>query len=90
MKYKYKPNCSIIDYKRVKKMFEFDENGEFETNDPKLIKWIKENKNFLKPVTQTTEQPKPEEKIYQCKKCDFTTTNMGELLAHYRNDHPKK
>lgn len=26
---------------------------------------------------------------YKCKYCDFETDNRGELLAHYRNDHPK-
>ena len=50
MKYKYTPNCKIIDYEKMKVKFQFDANGEFETEDPKLIVWIKKNKNFLKPV----------------------------------------
>ena len=102
MRYKYIPNCSIIDYKALKVKFRFDTNGEFETEDPKLIDWIRKNKNFLKPV-QEPKNPKPEikklipekpakeekKKLYKCKKCDFTTENMGELLAHYRAIHPK-
>ena len=87
MKYKYMPNCSIIDYENLKVKFKFDANGEFETDDPKLIAWIKKNKNFLKPVH---EPEKPDgKKVYKCKKCDYTTENMGELLAHYRGVHPK-
>jgi hypothetical protein len=28
-------------------------------------------------------------KLLHCKKCDFTCENWGELMAHYRADHPK-
>ncbi len=76
MKYKYTPNCRIIDYRRNKEMFRFNGNGEFETEDSELIEWIRKNKNFLKP------DPK-----YKCKKCDYETDNMGELLAHYKHEH---
>ena len=27
--------------------------------------------------------------LRHCKKCDFTCENQGELLAHYREKHPK-
>ena len=80
MKYFGEPGLTVIDYKKLKKAFQFDENGEFETNDPKLIAWMKKNKNFI-PC---------EDKKYKCKKCVFTTTNMGELLQHYKKEHPKE
>ncbi len=94
MKYKYIPNCRVIDYRQCKEVFRFDKNGEFETNDPKLIDWIKKNKNFLNPIDEAGKGPKdpkePKVKVYKCKKCgEFETENMGELLAHYRNEHPK-
>jgi hypothetical protein len=50
VKYKYIPNCVIIDYEKLRRKFVFDENGEFVTNDPKLIAWIKKHKPFLKPI----------------------------------------
>ena len=41
------------------------------------------------------EEPKEEKKLpadgfYNCKKCDFKTENQGDLLVHYRTEHPKK
>ncbi len=81
MKYKYQPNVHIIDYKILKEMFAFDDKGEFETGDPKLIEWIKKNKPFLKPQ----EQEKPiDEKIYKCKKCDFESTDKMAYVTHCR------
>jgi hypothetical protein len=35
------------------------------------------------------EEIKEEIKLKRCKKCDFTCDNQGELLAHYRESHPK-
>lgn len=86
MKYRYTPNCAIVDYENMKKMFVFDENGEFETEDKKLIEWIKKNKGFLKPFEEQAE----ETALMECKKCPFETDNKGELMAHYRKEHPKK
>ena len=35
-------------------------------------------------------QIRPEStELRHCKKCDFTCENQGELLAHYREKHPK-
>ena len=31
-----------------------------------------------------------ESEVRSCKKCDFTCTSQGELLKHYRENHPKK
>lgn len=80
MRYIGKPNCHVIDYENNKEVFCFDDKGEFVTNDEKLIKWMKENKNFIKH----------ENNSYKCKKCDFETDNQGVLLAHYRKEHPRE
>jgi hypothetical protein len=80
MKYFGQPGMSIIDYDNLKTVFRFDESGEFETDDVKLIAWMKKNKNFIRCE---------EAGEFKCKKCGFTTDNKGELMAHYRKDHPK-
>jgi|GEM_PF-1955546 len=88
MKYKYEPNVYIVDYEKLKNMFTFDDNGEFETDDPKLIEWIRKNKPFLKPIEEPVkpqEQEKPiDEKIYKCKKCDFESTDKMAYVTHCR------
>lgn len=48
MKYFGEPHLTIIDYKKGNKVFQFDEKGEYQTEDEKLIKWMKENKWFIK------------------------------------------
>ena len=48
MKYFGQPGMSVIDYEKLKTVFRFDENGEYETRDEKLIKWMKKNKNFIR------------------------------------------
>ena len=91
MKYKYQPNVHIIDYKILKEMFAFDDNGEFETDDPKLIEWIRKNKPFLKPIEEPVKpQEAKQEKKYKCKYCNYETENKGELLAHYREHKAQK
>lgn len=98
MKFQGKPNLTIVDYKRLVAICTFDENGFFETDDPNKIKYLTTKTTSAKvveeqsKVTPKEEKPQevPGEKVYTCKKCKFTTTNMGELLAHYRIDHPKK
>ncbi len=48
MKYFGEPLQFVIDYKRLKHVFRFDENGEFETTDQMLINWMKKNKSFIR------------------------------------------
>lgn len=69
----------------------FDLNGEYETENPRLIARLKTRFK----CEETAEKPKEEKKLpldgfYNCKKCDFKTTNKGELLAHYRKEHKKE
>lgn len=85
MLYIFNPLVTVIDYEKHKKIFQFDENGKFETEDIKLIKWMKENKNFIK-----CENKQAAPVSFKCKKCDFVTDNRGLLLAHYRKDHKKE
>ena len=78
------PNQLVMNVKRKgldrirKPLFRFDSNGEYETNDPKIIE--KCRKHF-----QIKEEPRR-----KCKKCDFTCETQGELLKHYRENHPKE
>lgn len=92
MKYKYEPNVYIVDYEKLKNMFTFDNNGEFETEDPKLIEWIRKNKPFLNPIDEPEkpQEAEQEKKMMKCKKCNYETENKGELLAHYREHKAQK
>ena len=90
MKVKFfgQPNMLVKDRKRIpfstewkfKPLFRFDEDGEFVTEDEKLIERLK--RKFKYEVENNVE--------FKCKQCDYTTTNKGELLAHYRKEHPKE
>lgn len=79
MRFKAEPNLFVkINNKYVQRVtgmkgFYFDENGEYETDNELLIKVLEQN-------FEAVEQPKK----YQCKQCDFSTDNRGELLAHYK------
>lgn len=83
MKFYGTPNMLVKEKKRkpmstdfvFKPLFRFNADGEFETNNEKLISKLKRRFEY--------------EKLKQCKKCDFKTENMGELLLHYRKEHPK-
>lgn len=95
MKYKYEPNCHIVDYEVGVTKFKFDEKGEFETEDSKLNDWIKKNKNFLKPIQEEKKKSEKQKSVttvdsIKCKKCDFVANNKGDLLQHYKHEHPKK
>lgn len=59
-----------------KPIFRFDNNGEYETDNPDMIE-------RLKPHFKHSASLK-------CKKCDFETENKGLLMAHYREMHPKE
>lgn len=39
--------------------------------------------------TQTETEISEETTLRHCKKCDFTCETQGQLLAHYRENHPK-
>ena len=89
MKYKYEPNVYIVDYEKLKNMFAFDNNGEFETDDPKLIEWIRKNKPNLKPIDEPVAARSQTEKKYKCKYCNYETENKANL-AHYREHKAQK
>lgn len=90
MKFYGNPNETIIERKYNqftkkqlnKKLFVFDNNGEFQTEDIKLIEKLKQHFKYENNAIES-------DKIFKCKKCDFTTNNQGELLAHYRQ-HKKE
>jgi hypothetical protein len=63
----------------------FDENGEFESDDPEVIRQLRNIYRHDETVEQQDDKPK----TMKCKKCSFETENKGELLAHYRKDHKK-
>lgn len=97
MKFRYKPNVTIIDYDKMVKICTFDENGFYETDNPSKIKYLTTKAKGVKVIDEApkAETPKEEKKLpadrfYNCKKCDFKTTNQGDLLVHYRQKHPKK
>jgi len=73
---RFNPPIGNIKYVR------FDENGEFCTDNERIIKRFKHRFDSV-PVKESIKE-------YKCKKCDFKTDNMGELLSHYRIEHPKK
>lgn len=71
-----------------KKGFCFDENGEYETDNDLLCRVLKQHFKVKEENNATGDKP-TEEVTYQCKYCNYKTTNKGELLAHYRKEHPK-
>ena len=85
MKYIHEPNTTVIDYDRGKKIFQFDNNGEFSTEDETIIKFMAKYKNFIK-----CENKQVETVSFKCKKCDFETGNKGLLMQHYKNSHKKE
>lgn len=56
------------------------ENGEATVEDNPFVQRI--IKQYKHEIIQ--------EKTYQCKKCNFTTSNKVELMAHYKSEHPKE
>ena len=95
MRFKAEPNLYVrlsLPLQRIlggKKGFYFDAEGRFETEIPVLIKALSrqfeiDNSDEIENKVDSTDA------IRRCKKCDFTCDNQGELLAHYRKNHPKK
>jgi hypothetical protein len=80
MKYFGEPNSFVIDYDKLKHVFQFDENGEFETNDRTLIEWMRKNKNFI--PCRETEPEKTEE--------PDKTEEAGEPEAAEEPEKPKE
>lgn len=85
MKFYGEPNQLVKERKRkpmsreiaVKPLFRFDEKGEYETEDARLIEKLK--KKF-----------KYDDNKFNCKKCGETFSNKGFLLAHCREKHSKE
>lgn len=74
-----------------KKGFHFDENGEYTTDNDLLCRVLKQHFEVKETEAEygTAENKPIEEHTYQCKHCNYTTSNKGELLAHYR-EHKKE
>jgi hypothetical protein len=93
MKFQFRPNTTIVDYDKMLNICTFDESGFYETDDPKKIKYLTK-RSAVKVVEESPKETQKEEKklptVYNCKKCDFKTENQGDLLVHYRTNHPKK
>lgn len=75
MKFYGSPNESVQTARRINgiikriPLFTFDEKGEHETTDEKLIEKLKQHFKY---------------DVKHCKKCDFTCSNQGELMTHYK------
>ncbi len=93
----------VIQRALQRKYIFFDENGILETDKPFLIKVLARVAERPDSLISIVESDTPETennadasaetgeeiKLLHCKKCDFTSDNWGELMAHYRADHPK-
>lgn len=93
MRFKAEPNLYVrfsLPLQRAlgKKGFYFDAEGRFETEIPVLVKAL--SRQFEIDSDEIENKVVSTEAIRRCKKCDFTCDNQGELLAHYRKNHPKK
>ena len=102
MKVKGKPNEVIhvthpvrMNQKNKRTTVVFDSNGEAEVFSEyvynRLVAYLEKRGEV--PVMENIpekEEPKEDPNTYQCKKCDYVTTSKTELMAHYRNTHPKK
>ena len=86
MKFYGTPNM-LIRIKNLKpyKFIRFDANGEYDTENPRLVARLKKRFECEEPIEE-----KKADVVYNCRKCDFTTDNRGYLLAHYRESHPKE
>lgn len=101
-------------------LFRFDENGEFETDDARLIKKLQTRFEYEDTALEASKTPHDDRNVmveqihtepietlcappdapqgepvddgpqFACKKCGYLTANRGDLLAHYRKEHPKK
>jgi hypothetical protein len=97
MKFKGTPNLFVrISNKYVQratgiKGFYFNEVGEYEAENPILIKVIGQNFETIQEEPKTENNVTGEEiKLRKCKKCEFECETQGELLQHYKKAHPKE
>jgi hypothetical protein len=82
MKFYGKSNMLVTDSRKDNKpLFRFDKNGEFVTEDERLIKRLKQHFKY---------EDNAKSDSINCKKCDFSCSNRGELMAHYKKEHPKE
>lgn len=94
MRFKAEPNLYVrfsLPLQRAlggKKGFYFDAEGRFETEIPVLIKAL--SRQFEIDSDEIENKVDSTDAIRRCKKCDYTCDNQGDLLAHYRKQHPKK
>ena len=100
MKYKFfgQPNMLIKERKKkffngetlYKPVFRFDKNGEYITDDERLINKLKSRFTYTEMESNAPgDNPTEEKKILKCKKCDFETDNQGTLMRHYK-EHKKE
>lgn len=93
MRFKAEPNLYVrlsLPLQRIlggKKGFYFNAEGRFETENPFLIRALSRQFEIDDEIENKADST---EVIRRCKKCDFTCGNQGDLLAHYRKNHPKK
>ncbi len=88
----YGPPNMLLRVRNMKpiRAIRFDLNGEYETENPRLIARLKTRFKCEEPTEKPKQQKKlPADGFYNCKKCDFKTENQGDLLVHYRTNHPK-
>jgi hypothetical protein len=60
MKYFGEPGMAIIDYENLKTVFTMNDKGEFETEDPKIISFMKKYKNFIRCEESKTKKKQPQ------------------------------
>jgi len=101
MKFKAEPNLYVkLNNKYVKRVtglkgFYFDSEGIYETENETMIKVLSQNFEIVEVkekinLEKSVKVSQGEEiKLKHCKKCEFTCTNQGELLKHYKVEHPK-
>ena len=70
------------------KMFRFDLNGEYETENVRLGKLLSNRfpvkEPIVEPEVEVKGEPKVESKTYSCKTCGEQFDNKGKFLAHMR------
>lgn len=98
MKFKGQPGLFVkisnkyIQRATSKKGLFFNENGEYETENPILIKALSQNFETVQEENVAeiaAEEIMETKKTFKCKKCDFVTDNQGVLMRHYK-EHKKE